>query len=295
MKTTNTLENDFNLFFNSLTETIKTFDYYVAWNKIETNIKQIEVSLNILNYLIGKRNFKEEFFSILKKYPEVVEVFPILIAIRSDSEVIMDLDGIKKITHNFKKKPTINDSLLEEYYVFFKETGLEALIKEEKVKNLVDYVFGIEVGMDTNARKNRTGELMENLIEKYLTKLPSNYKFIRQANKDSIQRNLGIKIEIDKTSRRFDFAIKNTNTNKLFLVEVNFYNGGGSKLKATAGEYKGLYDFLFVQNITFLWITDGSGWLTARKSLEETYHHNQGQIYNLKMITEGVLEEALKI
>lgn len=36
---------------------------------------------------------------------------------------------------------------------FLKETGLDEIFISGRVKDLVDYVFGVEVGMDTNARK----------------------------------------------------------------------------------------------------------------------------------------------
>ena len=81
--------------------------------------------------------------------------------------------------------------------------------------------------------------------------------------------------------------------NKLYLIEVNYYSGGGSKLKATAGEYKELHTFLKAQNITFIWITDGLGWQTAKSSLEETFNHND-YVINIEMLKNGILEEICK-
>ena len=54
-------------------------------------------------------------------------------------------------------------------------------------------------------------------------------------------------------------------------MEVNFCGGGGSKLKATAGEYKGLNDLLKVPNTDFVWITDGEGWNTTKEPLRSAY------------------------
>ncbi len=49
-----------------------------------------------------------------------------------------------------------------------KETGLFDLLSNRIVKDLVDYVLGVEVGLDSNGRKNRGGHLMENLVGKYI-------------------------------------------------------------------------------------------------------------------------------
>jgi type II restriction enzyme len=154
----------------------------------------------------------------------------------------------------------------------------------------------VEVGFDTNARKNRTGTLMENIVGKYLQIYCSkytNFSFIEQATQKRIKEFFNYEIEIDKNSRRFDFALYDKVLNKLYLIEVNYYSGGGSKLKATAGEYQYLNDFLKAQNLTFIWITDGMGWNTALRPLEETYNHND-YVINLEMLKSVVLYEICK-
>jgi type II restriction enzyme len=165
------------------------------------------------------------------------------------------------------------------------------------IKNLVDYCFGVEVGFDTNARKNRTGTLMENLVSKFLKEFcyeNQNFTYIEQATQKRIKEYFNYDIEIDKNSRRFDFALYNKSNKKIYLLEVNYYSGGGSKLKATAGEYQYLYDFLKAQNIDFIWITDGKGWLTALNPLEETFNHND-YVINLEMLKNGILEDIFNI
>lgn len=259
---------NFEYIINSLLETIKTYNFFVDWEKIENNIKKIEKRLHILNYLIGKENFKEEFFELLKEYPEVITVFPILIAVRDNKITILN-ENMELETLEFKEKKYLTDEEIERYYKFFKETGLEDLLKNRKIKNLVDYVFGVEVGMDTNARKNRIGDLMENIVKKYienLCKQNKNLDYIFQATKDKIKQKWGINLTLDKTNRKFDFAVFNKNTKKLYLIEVNFYSGGGSKLKATAGEYRSLNEFIKNNNnnVQFIWITDGKDGIQQR-------------------------------
>lgn len=122
---------NFEYIINSLLETIKTYNFFVDWEKIENNIKKIEKRLHILNYLIGKENFKEEFFELLKEYPEVITVFPILIAVRDNKITILN-ENMELETLEFKEKKYLTDEEIERYYKFFKETGLEDLLKNRK-------------------------------------------------------------------------------------------------------------------------------------------------------------------
>jgi len=111
-----------------------------------------------------------------------------------------------------------------------------------------------------------------------------------QATSPKIILEWGIHVEVDKSTRRFDFAIKNGNT--LYLIETNFYGGGGSKLKATAGEYRALFDFISSQGHKFIWITDGLGWKSTLRPLEETFNYID-YILNLKMVSTGLLSEII--
>ncbi|MCT7551355.1 type II restriction endonuclease [Aliarcobacter butzleri] len=158
-------------------------------------------------------------------------------------------------------------------------------------RNFLLYFLAITPVVDTNARKNRTGDLMESFVEKFIKDFcdeNSNFKYISQATQKKIKDIFNYDIEIDKNSRRFDFALYDKSKNKIYLIEVNYYGGGGSKLKATAGEYQYLYDFLKAQNIDFIWVTDGKGWLTSLNPLEETFNHND-YVINLDMLKKGIL------
>ena len=293
-------ENGFEFLYKNFLPTLATYDYFVDWNKVLENKFKYEIQLNILNSLLNLKEmeFKERFFEILRTYPEVIESFPILLATR-EKELIFVIDILDLNINRFvfvKKPYLLNNELIEYYYYFFIKTGLKNLFCKYRVKNLVDYVFGVEVGLNSNARKNRTGKMMEYIVFKHLEnfciKNPS-FIFIEQATQQKIYENFGVSIQIDKNSRRFDFALFNQITKKLYLIEVNFYSGGGSKLKATAGEYQYLNDFLKSQGIEFIWITDGKGWLTALNPLEETFNHND-YVINLYMLKLGILEYICK-
>ena len=57
-----------------------------------------------------------------------------------------------------------------DYIKFMRETGLFELLQNHIINNLYDYLLGVEVGLDSNGRKNRGGHLMEDLVESYIEK-----------------------------------------------------------------------------------------------------------------------------
>ena len=280
------MEKDFKNFILTLKDSIKTWDYFVNWQKVFTNSSEFEIILNKLNYLLGKDNIKEEFEKLYHGNPDIIKAFPVLLAVREKELEIYDKDDKTSQFFNFSK----HDKTVEEYYDFFEKSGLINLFMDKKIKNLVDYTTGVEVGLDSNGRKNRGGQLMESIVESFVSDFckEKRYEYIAQARATTIKNKWNVIINVDKSERNFDFAIYNPETKKIKLIETNFYNGGGSKLKAVCGEFKSLYTELKSQNIDFIWVTDGLGWNTTTKPLEETYNHND-YIFNLNMIENGVL------
>jgi type II restriction enzyme len=288
-------ENTFSYLLDTLKDSIKGWDYFVNWNKAQANVRDIEIQLNILNYLIGKESIEKEFKYLLRKHPEIIKAIPILIACREEQFKILSSSTSNMFDtqlFDFSGKVALSDTEIEKTITFLDKTGILDLIRNKTIKNVVDYVFGIEVGLDSNGRKNRSGTAMEDLVELFIKKIceEHNYHYLIQASPKTIKDNWGYNVTVDKTARNFDFAI---NTGKrLCLIETNYYGGGGSKLKATAGEYKTLHDVLSKDGHEFIWVTDGKGWLTANRPLNETFYHNN-YILNLNMVESGVLEQIL--
>ncbi len=279
----------------TLTDSITIWDYFVNWAKVLSNVRKIEINLNILNYLVGKDDIETEFRIILNQYPSVVDVIPILLACRTLNFKI--LTGYMENNFNykmftFKPRNQLTESEINDILEFTQETGILDLFRNRTIKSIPDYVIGIEVGLDSNGRKNRGGDTMETIVESQLRKIcqEQGLSLITQATSTKIQQQWGINVEVDKSSRRFDFAVKNQEL--LYLIETNFYGGGGSKLKATAGEYKGLFDFISSQGHKFIWITDGLGWKTTIRPLEETFNHIDYTL-NLKMASSGLLSAII--
>jgi len=48
----------FSHLISSLTDSILVWDYFVNWHKVFSNIHDIEIQLNTLNYIVGKEKVK---------------------------------------------------------------------------------------------------------------------------------------------------------------------------------------------------------------------------------------------
>ena len=276
----------------SFKEKITKWDYFVNWEKVTINVQLFEKELNILNYLIGKKNLTKESFELFKKYPEVIKAIPTLLAVREGSiDVLIDTKNFKYKNLDFFQM-NYNDAEIKDVVEFVIKTGLGDLISKKKIKNFVDYATGVEVGLDSNGRKNRGGTLMESLVEEFVSDTCKNLglKYIAQANAKKIKDQWGLNIIVDKSSRNLDFAINKNG--KLYFIECNFYGGGGSKLKSTATEYIEMNRYWNKQGIEFIWITDGAGWRSTLKPLRE-YFDKADYLLNLEMLKDGILKKII--
>ena len=289
----NKTEDDlFNEISSSFKNKITQWSYFVNWQKVLQNIEPIEKELNLLNYLISKKDLHKETVDLLLKYPDTIKAIPLLLAIRDKSlEVLIDTRNFIYREFNFSKKEYSKDEI-KAFADFILKSGLGDLLKDKKIKNLVDYATGVEVGLDSNGRKNRGGTLMENLVEEFVrdTCEELQIKYMPQATAKKINDKWNIEIKVDKSSRIIDFAINKNG--KLYFIEVNFYGGSGSKLKSTATEYIRMKEYWNKQGIEFIWITDGAGWKSTLKPLRE-YFDKADYLLNLEMLRNGILKRIL--
>lgn len=261
------MKNDFQDFINQLAETNSTLSSFVDYNKIQNHVDKISIKLNQLNYLIGKKDLKDSIVKLFNENPGTFDIIEILIAVR-DGHKKHVLDSLGKL---ISLKSYYNNP--NQIYQFFKESGLEEIFYNKKITNLVDYVFGIEVGLDTNARKNRGGKEMEKTISSILEN--NNIPFQKEVKHTEFKNITSLGDDI----KRFDFVI--TTKIKTYLIETNFYNGGGSKLNEVARAYSDIaLKINKYPEFEFVWITDGKGWLSAKNKLQEAYSIIPS-IYNL--------------
>lgn len=283
------MTRNFNEWLSKFKTSISDYKYYVDFEKIYKNVDKVKVELNILNSLIGSKNIEEEFQNILIKYPETLECIPLLLAVRSRE--IFVKDEINEYLFKFDKMVYS----IKDYIKFMRESGLFDLLQNHIINNLYDYVLGIEVGLDSNGRKNRGGHLMENLVESYIIK--AGYKKDVDYFKEIYLKDIEKKWNLDlsemsghnTSTKRFDFVIKTDK--QVYVIETNFYSSGGSKLNETARSYKMLaQESKKVDGVTFMWFTDGTGWNSAKKNLEETFNELE-TMYNINDLENGILNE----
>lgn len=278
---------------NSFKQRITQWNYFVDWKKVFNNISPIEKELNLLNYLIGKANIEEETFNLIKQYPQIVRAFPTLIAIRDKSvDILIETKDFIYKNYSFTNR-NISDEDCRQLAEFIIQSGLGEILRDKKIKNLVDYAIGVEVGLDSNARKNRGGTLMETLVEEFVADASDklNLAYMSQATAKKIKEHWNIDVKVDKSSRIIDFAINRDG--QLFFIEANFYGGGGSKLKSTATEYIEMNRVWNNQGIEFIWVTDGAGWKSTLKPLRE-YFDKADYLLNLEMLKDRVLQRILE-
>ncbi|HIZ33378.1 MAG TPA: type II restriction endonuclease [Candidatus Bacteroides merdigallinarum] len=267
-------EEQFRIFMSQLIETNATLDFFSDFDKIAANVDAISMKLNQLNYLIGKEDMEKAVFALWDENPKVFSVLDILIAVRtSDKKKAIARNGQIQLIENFFKTPA---GVVE----YLEDTGLKQIFQDKRVTNLVDYVFGVETGLDTNARKNRSGDIMGNRVADLFQE--NGVEFRREVYSTEFEemKCLG------EDRKRFDFVIEATN--KTYLIEVNFYSGGGSKLNEVARAYSELAPKINqFDNYEFVWITDGVGWKSARNKLEEAYYAIPS-VYNLATIKDFI-------
>lgn len=267
-------KKQFDVFMSQLKETNATLGFYCDFKKINSNVEAIAIKLNQLNYLIGQEDLDGAIRRLWNENPRVFSVMDILIAVRTkeNKKAIMEDGSVKLISCFFDNVEGVID--------YIHGTGLDVVLQNKQVKNLVDYVFGVETGLDTNARKNRSGHLMEGQVAAILDKACIKY---RQEVYSTEYPELAV---LGEDKKRFDFVIE-TNGCK-YLIEVNFYSGGGSKLNEVARAYSELSPKInAVDGFEFVWITDGIGWKFARNKLEEAFYAIPN-VYNLTTISEFI-------
>lgn len=285
------MKKNFDEWINNFKSSISNYSYYADFKKIYKNVDKVKVELNILNSLIGSKTIEDDFKNIMLKYPETLECIPLLLAVRS-TEIFVK-DEINEYLFDFKKMVYSMD----DYVRFMQESGLFDLLQNHIINNLYDYVLGIEVGLDSNGRKNRGGHLMEDLVEKYIKEsgFVKDVNYFKEMYLNDIEKRWNIDLSSlsgnNVSTKRFDFVIKTPK--QIYLIETNFYASSGSKLNETARSYEMLAKKAkVIDGITFIWITDGLGWHDAKNNLKETFNELE-TMYNINDLESGILKQVL--
>lgn len=289
--------------FGYLTSTfhdnLRQWDYFVNWNKAFSNADKLHRLVEKWDVLIGSDDFDADFRELVSSQPELAGTIPLLV-VRDGSgstrfSIVSETDATDwraGLRHFDFSKPAATEAQVEQALEFVTRTGLRKVFETGGISSTRDYLLGTEAGLDSNGRKNRGGDAMTAIISRILKDLSAEvgFDFGHELTPVAISKKWGVELEGVPPGRRFDFAVNSRG--RVFAIEVNAYGGGGSKLKATAGEYEGLQEQLRGSPITFVWITEGAGWKGTNRPLRKAFD-TIDYLLNLRLIEDGALEEIL--
>lgn len=280
------------VFLDTLAETNRTYDFFVDWRKVRQNVDSLKVELAILGSIVGAKQPEDELRSLLRRYPETARAIPILVAVREQRfKVLEDVGAASQYSEfDFGKSP-VNDEDIEKIVKFCSRTGIPNLLGS--IKMLHDYVYGVEVGLDSNARKNRSGKAMENLIYPILDVLArerEDVTVVSEKKFSHMEREFGRTIPSGLRDRRFDIVVLAPRWQA--NIETNFYAGSGSKPQEIVDSYLNRQRELRSANWKFIWITDGFGWTSGANQLRKACLELD-YILNTHFVRQGILKDIL--
>jgi len=281
-------------FQDTLLATNRTPAFFVDWDKVEENVNELDPEITILSEILGKPNLEHHLRKILIKQPEILRFFPRIIAYRETQfPVVFDFYGKLIDIRNLDFERSIlsppTEAEIDEYIQFAKDSGIVEIL--EHIENLHDFMLGVEAGMDTNARKNRSGQAMENLLEPIIHQICQKLGCEMKAQKKFKSVPKGIKVPAGLKERRADFIVHSDNC--AVNIEVNFFSAAGSKPEEIVDSYINRYHELKSKDWHFIWITDGDRWSSCENQLQKAFKELEC-VLNIEFVRAGILEEALK-
>ena len=297
-------------FEEGLLNTNRGYNYYVDWTNI-LGLKTYQIEIHALDILIRceESDFKNRFTELIQKLPNVIEVFPYLFALSKAERDSVVRNGTLKILgseidsddygiFNFNGEnlaKNCSQEKIDEYYHFFVEMGLKSLFQNLLEKSVMDYIIGVLVGLDSNGRKNRGGAAFELACEPIIRHVcePYGLKVLTQKKFKFLHETYGMHISNDEANRKADFIILNSTHTKCMNIEVNFYNGGGSKPEEIIDAYISRQNDLAKLNIGFALITDGNCWKGTTNQLSKGLNH-LNYLMNYNLAKSGMLDEIIK-
>jgi len=277
---------------DTLIETNYTYDFFVNWDKATKNRDFFKYEVALLKSLKNSTHPVDDLRNLLTKYPEVIKVIPILLACRDGIIKVLDSieTGLQCKSFDFSKRNY--DSIeIDSIVHFTKNTGLLPMLCQ--MDSAIDYLLGVEVGLDTNARKNRSGLFLEKMVTENLAELSthnSNLSIIEQKSFGYIENKYNVKIPPSLRDRKFDYVV--INNGKATNVEVNFYSGTGSKPSEIVSSYSDRNRELTSAGWNFVWLTDGQGWKKMKNPLRVGVE-NIDYVINTHLLRKGLLEHII--
>ena len=286
----NTLDEYANSFLSSFLPSNKTYTYFVNWDKVKNNVNRYINEISLLNSLTKIDDDQREYHlrDLLRKYPQVVEVIPMLLAERAKNGRIDIFDEKTEeiVSFNFNKS-AVDEENITRIIDFCYKTRVMELFSE--IHDLQDYLIGTEVGLDTNARKNRSGTTFEKIVQQKISKLLDNNIYHSVYHDRSFSLYPVISPGRNK-GKIHDITVYKNNV-RVLIIECSFYNGTGSKPTSIAEGYPEMSRAAREQGIAFLWVTDGIGWNNMKEPIIRSIQ-NIDWVLNYKML--GLIHKILQ-
>ncbi len=277
---------------DTLIQTNYTYDFFVNWSKVTKNRDAFKYEIALLKSLKNSPNPVADFRDLLATYSEVIKVIPILLACRDGLlKVLNSMEtGLQYKTFDFSKN-SYDTKEIDDIVKFAKDTGLLDMLC--RMDSATDYLLGVEVGLDTNARKNRSGLFLEKMVTETLKELSarnSDLVFVEQKSFGYVEDKYHVDIPHTLRDRKFDYAV--INKGKATNIEVNFYSGTGSKPSEIVSSYTDRNRVLTSARWKFVWLTDGMGWRKMKNPLRVGVE-NMDYVINTNFLRKGLLEQII--
>lgn len=282
--------------FGAFVESLQTYydaAYYVDWGKVWANVGRFNAEFHLLSSLCDAPDIVAATRQMLTHYPRVVRALPALLASRGEVSILEDPASARVEKFDFAAKAQLCPEEIERYTRFIGESGLLELLAN--IKSVPDYMTGVEVGLDTNGRKGRSGKLgvkaLMPHVEAALAHWPE-LSFWEERTHSWLESN-GCPLPREMSGFKWDGAFRCGATGKWVLVEVNHYGTIGSKPSAIANDYIARERELLMLGVGFVWVTDGWGWRQMTGPLRRAWDELRWMT-TIQLARDGLLEHALR-
>ncbi len=281
-------------FIRTLIDSNRDHKFFVDWVKVKGSVAEQRQALATLSGILPRPDRKQALKDVIQRDPSVIPVIPLLVAWRLNDDhgrVLSDdeREGLKAIEYDFSKRTTISATEAAKIADFCEATGLLGAF--EGLTDLLPYYIGVEVGMDTNARKNRSGKFMEDRIEPLAQDLAKKHgwRLFRQRKFSSLKAE-GIDTPPGLENRKFDLTF--VRPDRKISMEINYFDQLGSKPQEVVDSYIQRGGESQRAGWEFVWVTDGPCWKVDPPQLQKGFGAMDA-VMNLSFCKRGVLEAML--
>lgn len=273
-------------FLETITPGIIPRSNFISWSQIDNKFDQFKPGIIFYSEL-GRvtrtdEEFEEYFFDgILSSDSPGFLIKTGFELLGHTGEIYVSNEDYLKLSSLDKKIDSENEEdqkIVGSFVRVICDLGIRSVSQHIALEN---YFIGVQVGLESNRRKNVGGEAFKQAVKQELELILSELK------------NEGLNCVLNEeekifyidgvTSKKVDFSLKSKE--KELGIEVNFYTASGSKPTEIKRGYTTVNLDLEKVGVTLAWITDGAGYFDMKNSLKEARDAHKNT-YNFKMMQE---------